>query len=208
MKRKVWISTIIILISLIAGYFAWDAFTFFEFETVSEKEVEATCIESSECTIVDVQIRKAENYPGYLFAICSVETDEGTMGDELYLFEKTNYLGRFDAKRYRIKRFSQAVSSTEEVGSLFCELNNADNVAEKTLLYFSSNRNGISTVKFSFENGEEAFEMVNEKEAFVVFIPDSEKFEKEKVFEIEFSDSKGEKVYAEISKSGSAVGNE
>lgn len=206
MKKKVLISIILISISLIIVCFAWDAFAFFNLKTVSIDEVKSTCIESSQQTVTDVQIKKTEEYPEYLFAICSVETYDGTKGDELFLFERAYYLDKYETERYKIKEFSQAISSSKEVGSLFCELKNTDNAEEKILLYFSSNKNGILTATFSFAGGEKATKTVNESEAFLMFVPDSEEFAKEEVFEIEFFDSKGDLIYSEISKSGSPTG--
>lgn len=206
MKKKALISIVLISISLIIVCFAWDAFAFFNLKTVSIDEVKSTCIESSQQTVTDVQIKKTEEYPEYLFAICSVETYDGTKGDELFLFERAYYLDKYETERYKIKEFSQAISSSKEVGSLFCELKNADEEMEKTLLYFSSNRNSISTATFYFKDGEKVTKTVNESEAFLMFVPDSEEFAKEEVFEIEFFDSKGDLIYSEISKSGSPTG--
>lgn len=203
MNRKRLISFVLILTILIVVCFVWDVFTFFKFETVSAEKIEITCIESSEQTVTDVHIKKIEHYPEYVFAICSVETYDGIKGDELFLFEKVYYLDKYETERYKIKGFSQAISSTNEVGSLFIELNNADKVAEKNLLYFSTNKNGISTVTFSFEDGEKVTKSVNESEAFLMFVPDSEKFEMKEAIEIEFLDSKGNLIYSEISKRGS-----
>lgn len=203
MNRKRLISFVLILTILIVVCFVWDVFTFFKFETVSAEKIEITCIESSEQTVTDVHIKKIEHYPEYVFAICSVETYDGIKGDELFLFEKVYYLDKYETERYKIKGFSQAISSTNEVGSLFIELNNADKVAEKNLLYFSTNKNGISTVTFSFEDGEKVTKSVNESEALLMFVPDSEKFEMKEAIEIEFLDSKGNLIYSEISKRGS-----
>lgn len=203
MNRKRLISFVLILTILIVVCFVWDVFTFFKFETVSAEKIEITCIESSEQTVTDVHIKKTEHYPEYVFAICSVETYDGIKGDELFLFEKVYYLDKYETERYKIKGFSQAISSTNEVGSLFIELNNADKVAEKNLLYFSTNKNGISTVTFSFEDGEKVTKSVNESEALLMFVPDSEKFEMKEAIEIEFLDSKGNLIYSEISKRGS-----
>lgn len=203
MNRKRLISFVLILTILIVVCFVWDVFTFFKFETVSAEKIEITCIESSEQTVTDVHIKKIEHYPEYVFAICSVETYDGIKGDELFLFEKVYYLDKYETERYKIKGFSQAISSTNEVGSLFIELNNADKVAEKNLLYFSTNKNGISTVTFSFEDGEKVTKSVNESEALLMFVPDSEKFEMKEAIEIKFLDSKGNLIYSEISKRGS-----
>lgn len=205
MRKKTLISIVSTLIILIVVCFSWDAFVFYNFETVSAKEIKTVCVESSEQTVTNVQVLKKEMYPKYLFAICSVEKYDGTNGDEMFLFEQAYYLNKYETERYKIKKFSQAVSTTKEVGSLFCEIKNIDDKMEEILVYFSSNKNNISTVSYSFEDKNKNIERVNDKEAFLIFITDPEVFNETDVFKIEFFNSRGDSIYSEISKRASIV---